>query len=140
MNEDPLLVIYHDVINDREIDTLKNLTTKLKRAAVMSTNGSVVSTTRTSQIMFINASKHPLLTAIDRRVEYMTNLNMKYSEYHQFANYGIGGHYAEHHDYFKPEHVCMILSHQKSLKKETPNISFKFLFFILDESKKFRPF
>ena len=112
MNEDPLLLVYHDVISDSEIETLKKLTTQLKRAAVMSPNGSIVSTTRTSQIMFINASKHPLLTAIDRRVEYMTNLNMKYSENHQFANYGIGGHYGEHHDYFKPEHVCMILGSQ----------------------------
>ncbi|TMW47302.1 hypothetical protein DOY81_007612 [Sarcophaga bullata] len=105
MHNDPMLLIYHDVISDREIDTLKNLTTQLKRAAVLGVNGSVISTVRTSQSVFIKASSHPLLTTIDRRVEFMTNLNMKYSEHHQFANYGIGGHYADHHDYFKREHM-----------------------------------
>ncbi|XP_037812162.1 prolyl 4-hydroxylase subunit alpha-2-like [Lucilia sericata] len=105
MNHDPLLVIFHDVISDKEIAVVKNLTTAIQRATVMGANSSEVSTVRTSQFTFLPVTAHPVLGIIDRRVEDMTNLNMKYSEDHQFANYGIGGHYAEHHDYFFPTHM-----------------------------------
>jgi len=30
---------------------------------------------------------------------------MKYAEDHQFANYGIGGHYGQHMDWFNPTAV-----------------------------------
>jgi len=32
-------------------------------------------------------------------------MNMKYAEDHQFANYGIGGHYGQHMDWFYPTAV-----------------------------------
>uniref|UniRef100_A0A1I8PVM6 procollagen-proline 4-dioxygenase n=1 Tax=Stomoxys calcitrans TaxID=35570 RepID=A0A1I8PVM6_STOCA len=100
LNHDPLLVTFYDVLSDKEIETLRKLTRSIERATVMSNNGSVVSKVRTSQFQFIPVTAHPILAKIDQRVEDMTNLNMKHSEEHQFANYGIGGHYSEHHDYF----------------------------------------
>lgn len=100
LNHDPLLVVFHDVLYDNEIETLRTMTKSIERATVMGVNGSVVSSVRTSQFQFIPVTHHPLLATIDQRVEDMTNLNMKYSEDHQFANYGIGGHYSEHFDYF----------------------------------------
>ncbi|XP_034126995.1 prolyl 4-hydroxylase subunit alpha-2 [Drosophila guanche] len=101
LSHDPLLVLYHDVIYQSEIDTIRKLTTnKIRRATVLGTKQSVVSNVRTSQITFIPKTEHQVLQTIDRRVEDMTNLNMDYAEDHQFANYGIGGHYAQHMDWF----------------------------------------
>lgn len=105
LHHDPLLVVFYDVLSDKEIETLRDMTKRIERATVMSPNGSVVSKVRTSQFQFIPVTHHPLLGKIDQRVADMTNLDMKYAEDHQFANYGIGGHYSEHHDYFYIESV-----------------------------------
>ncbi|KAH8313490.1 hypothetical protein KR067_006913, partial [Drosophila pandora] len=101
LSRDPLLILYHDVIYQSEIDTIRKLTTnKLKRATITSTNESVVSNVRTSQFTFLPVTKDKVLATIDRRVADMTNFNMRYAEDHQFANYGIGGHYGQHMDWF----------------------------------------
>ncbi|KAM7359476.1 prolyl 4-hydroxylase subunit alpha-1-like [Cochliomyia hominivorax] len=105
MNFDPFLAIFHDVISDNEINIMRNLTKKVKRAKVKSNGKNIISDGRTSQVIFINVDKHPVLGIIDQRVEDMTNLNMNYSEMHQFANYGIGGHYFQHYDYFSVENM-----------------------------------
>ncbi|XP_046806527.1 prolyl 4-hydroxylase subunit alpha-1-like [Lucilia cuprina] len=112
INHFPLLLVFHDIISNNEIALVKNLTTAIQRATVMGTNSSIVSDVRTSQFTFVSVKKHPVLRVIDQRVEDMTNFNMKYSEEHQFANYGIGGHYGEHHDFFyeafmTPERVSL---------------------------------
>ncbi|XP_061396414.1 prolyl 4-hydroxylase subunit alpha-2-like [Musca vetustissima] len=112
LHHDPLMVIFHDVLSDKEIETLKEMNHQIERATVISTNGSVVSNVRTSQSRFIPATKHPLLAKIDQRVEDMTNLNMRYAEDHQFANYGIGGHYSEHFDYFDTNVNLTIFSYE----------------------------
>nr|XP_017000483.2 prolyl 4-hydroxylase subunit alpha-1 isoform X1 [Drosophila takahashii] len=99
--QDPLLVLYHDVIYQSEIDVIRKLTeNRLIRATITSNNESVVSNVRTSQFTFIPATAHKVLATIDQRVSDMTNMNMKYAEDHQFANYGIGGHYGQHTDWF----------------------------------------
>ncbi|KAH8232436.1 hypothetical protein KR032_006571, partial [Drosophila birchii] len=101
LNHDPLIVLYHDVIYQSEIDIIKELTkNNLKRGQVAGFNESTVSNVRTSQTSFIPVTAHKVLETIDRRVADMSDLNMKYAELHQFANYGIGGHYGEHHDWF----------------------------------------
>ncbi|KAI8045018.1 prolyl 4-hydroxylase subunit alpha-2 [Drosophila gunungcola] len=99
--QDPLLVLYHDVIYQSEIDVIRELTkNKLTRATITGINEAVVSNVRTSQFSFIPATMHKVLATIDQRVADMTNMNMKYAEDHQFANYGIGGHYGQHMDWF----------------------------------------
>ncbi|KAH8308007.1 hypothetical protein KR059_004268, partial [Drosophila kikkawai] len=101
LNQDPLIVHYHDVIYQSEIDVIKELTRNtLKRGEVSGLNSSIVSNVRTSQTSFIPVTEHKVLETIDRRVEDMTGLSMKSAEDHQFANYGIGGHYGEHYDWF----------------------------------------
>ncbi|XP_017101177.2 prolyl 4-hydroxylase subunit alpha-2 isoform X2 [Drosophila bipectinata] len=101
LSRDPLLILYHDVIYQSEIDTIRKLTTnKLKRATVTSEKESIVSNVRTSQFTFVSVLDDKVLATIDQRVTDMTNLNMRYAEDHQFANYGIGGHYGQHMDWF----------------------------------------
>ncbi|EDW84468.1 uncharacterized protein Dwil_GK14141 [Drosophila willistoni] len=101
LNHNPLLVLYHDVIYQSEIDVIRNLTeNEISRATVIGAKGSEVSKVRTSQFTFIPKTRHKVLQTIDQRVADMSNLNMDYAELHQFANYGIGGHYAQHNDWF----------------------------------------
>ncbi|KAH8280881.1 hypothetical protein KR054_003107, partial [Drosophila jambulina] len=101
LNHDPLIVLYHDVIYQSEIDTIKELTRNtFERGMILGRHNSTVSNVRTSQTSFIPVTTHKVLGTIDRRVEDMTDLHMKYAEDHQFANYGIGGHYGEHFDWF----------------------------------------
>ncbi|KAH8247288.1 hypothetical protein KR038_001639, partial [Drosophila bunnanda] len=101
LNLDPLIVLFHEVIYQSEIDIIKELTrNNLRRGQVTGLNSSIVSNSRTSQTTFIPVTAHKVLETIDRRVADMTDLDMKYAEDHQFANYGIGGHYGEHNDWF----------------------------------------
>lgn len=77
LSHDPLLVLYHDVIYQSEIDTLAKLTkNKIHRATVTGNNASVVSNSRTSQFTFIPKTRHKVLRTIDQRVADMTDLNM----------------------------------------------------------------
>lgn len=124
LSHDPLLLLYHEVIYQSEIDIIANLTRhKIVRATVTGKNSSEVSNVRTSQFLFLPKSHHKVLQTIDERVADMTDLNMRkcgsrrvvyrvetsclteYAEDHQFANYGIGGHYAQHTDWFHPRAV-----------------------------------
>ncbi|KAH8384210.1 hypothetical protein KR200_002708, partial [Drosophila serrata] len=101
LNHDPLILLFHDVIYQSEIDAIKELTrNNLSRGQVTGLNSSSVSNVRTSQTSFIPVTAHKVLETIDKRVGIMTDLNMKYAEDHQFSNYGIGGHYGEHYDWF----------------------------------------
>ncbi|CAD6993034.1 unnamed protein product [Ceratitis capitata] len=108
LNHHPLLVLYHDVLSDAEIEIMKGLSdNRIVRATVAGINGSVVSELRTSQFVFMPRTAHKLLEAIDVRAEQMTDLNMEYSEDHQFQNYGIGGHYGQHYDWFQSEDLLI---------------------------------
>ncbi|EDW15494.1 uncharacterized protein Dmoj_GI24862 [Drosophila mojavensis] len=103
LSHDPLLVLFHDVIYQSEIDTLMRLAkNKIHRATVTGHNSSVVSNARTSQFTFLPKTRHKVLRTIDQRVADMTDLHLEYAEDHQLANYGIGGHYAQHMDWFYP--------------------------------------
>ncbi|XP_055848240.1 prolyl 4-hydroxylase subunit alpha-2-like, partial [Episyrphus balteatus] len=98
---DPLVVLYHDVIYDSEIEKLIEMANnKMTRATVTSQNGSVVSNVRTSQFVFFPKEADKVFQIIDERVADMTSLNMDAAEEHQLANYGIGGHYSQHYDFF----------------------------------------
>ncbi|XP_053967677.1 prolyl 4-hydroxylase subunit alpha-1 [Anastrepha ludens] len=101
LNHYPLLVLYYDVLSDAEIEIMRSLTkNRIVRSKIFGANESVVSRVRTSQAIFLPKTVHKILQTIDVRVEDMTNLNMNFAEDHQFQNYGIGGHYEQHYDWF----------------------------------------
>lgn len=77
LNDDPLLLLYHEVIYQSEIDAISQLIrNKIKRATVTGQNSSIVSNARTSQFTFIPKTRHKVLRTIDQRVADMTDLNM----------------------------------------------------------------
>lgn len=78
LSHDPLLLLYHEVIYQSEIDIIADLTrNKIVRATVTGKNSSEVSNARTSQFSFMPKTRHKVLQTIDERVADMTDLNMR---------------------------------------------------------------
>jgi len=100
----PRLVVYHDVISEEEMETVKRLSKpKFKNAGTASVNGrSDARKIRVAKSAVLSTQAHHHIEKIERRVGYITGLNMKTSEELQTVNYGIGGQYEPHHDYCRP--------------------------------------
>lgn len=107
--EDPYLVVFHEIVSDKEIEILKRLAKpELKRAYVYDPESktSKASNHRTSKFAWYSDTDHDLFPLLTQRLEDMTGLSMGTSEKFQVMNYGIGGHYATHKDYFdQPENI-----------------------------------
>ncbi|XP_034116500.1 prolyl 4-hydroxylase subunit alpha-2-like isoform X2 [Drosophila albomicans] len=100
---DPYMVLYHDVISDKEISELQSLAVpSLKRATVFqqATGRNTVVKTRTSKVTWLADGFNNLTGVLNRRVMDMTGFNVVGSEMLQVMNYGLGGHYDKHYDYF----------------------------------------
>ncbi|XP_046453899.1 prolyl 4-hydroxylase subunit alpha-1-like isoform X1 [Daphnia pulex] len=98
----PLLVIYHDVIFDEEIETVKKLAhPRFKRTTVMNSATGKLETAkyRISKAAFLKNEEHHHVLKMSRRVGAITGLDMSTAEDLQVCNYGIGGHYEPHFDY-----------------------------------------
>uniref|UniRef100_A0A0P5FZT2 procollagen-proline 4-dioxygenase n=1 Tax=Daphnia magna TaxID=35525 RepID=A0A0P5FZT2_9CRUS len=102
----PLIVIYHDVITDEEIETVKQLAKpRFKRTTVRNSVTGKVETVkyRISKAAFLKDSEHDYVLKISRRVGLITGLDMATAEDLQVCNYGIGGHYEPHFDYARKQ-------------------------------------
>ncbi|XP_022215447.2 prolyl 4-hydroxylase subunit alpha-2 [Drosophila obscura] len=100
---DPYMVLYHDVISASEISQLQEMAVPgLKRATVYRTNAarSVVVKTRTSKVTWFLDTFNELTIRLNRRIADMTNFQLVGSEMLQVMNYGLGGHYDKHYDFF----------------------------------------
>ncbi|XP_065087102.1 prolyl 4-hydroxylase subunit alpha-1-like [Ochlerotatus camptorhynchus] len=99
---DPLIVIYHDAISDKEVDKIIDLTKPtLSRSMVGDSNSKEVSKQRTSQNGWLADTDNPLVKKISVRTVDMTGLDIKSFESLQVNNYGIGGFYLPHYDWVK---------------------------------------
>ncbi|XP_037730685.1 prolyl 4-hydroxylase subunit alpha-2 [Drosophila subpulchrella] len=91
LSTDPYMVILHDVIYDSEIDSMLNSSKFL------------LSLVDAGQKSDVRASKDSNIEDIDKlenRVADMTGLNMDMSDAFSLINYGLGGHYIMHYDFF----------------------------------------
>ncbi|XP_074103649.1 prolyl 4-hydroxylase subunit alpha-1 [Cotesia typhae] len=103
---DPRIVIYHDVISDAEIDTIKRLAQpRFKRATVQNykTGELEIANYRISKSAWLQEYEHKYVQAVSQRVEHMTNMTVETAEELQVVNYGIGGHYEPHFDFARRE-------------------------------------
>lgn len=107
---DPYMVIYHDVISPSEISELQSLAVpSLKRATVFnqkSGRNNVVKT-RTSKVTWLLDTLNQLTVRLNKRITDMTGFDMYGSEMLQVMNYGLGGHYDKHFDYFNSSIVSI---------------------------------
>lgn len=102
----PRIVIYHDVIYDEEIETIKRLAQpRFKRATVQNykTGELEIAHYRISKSAWLQEHEHKHVKDVSRRVEHMTSLTVDTAEELQVVNYGIGGHYEPHFDFARKE-------------------------------------
>lgn len=107
---DPYMVLYHDVISPTEILELQSLATPvLKRATVFqhATGRNSVVKTRTSKVTWLPDTFNPLTARLNKRISDMTGFDLNGSEMLQMMNYGLGGHYDKHYDYFNSSTVSI---------------------------------
>lgn len=102
----PRIVLYHNLISDTEISTIKELATpRFKRATVQNykTGNLETANYRISKTAWLKEHEHPHIGHIYRKANQLTGLNMETSEELQVSNYGIGGHYEPHYDFARRE-------------------------------------
>ncbi|XP_017076188.2 LOW QUALITY PROTEIN: prolyl 4-hydroxylase subunit alpha-2 [Drosophila eugracilis] len=100
---DPYMVLYHDVLSAKEIEELQGMATPgLKRATVFqaASGRNEVVKTRTSKVAWFPDSFSPLTLRLNTRIADLTGFNLYGSEMLQLMNYGLGGHYDKHYDFF----------------------------------------
>ncbi|XP_052765928.1 prolyl 4-hydroxylase subunit alpha-1-like [Mya arenaria] len=102
---DPYIVVVHDIITPIESDRVsRTASPRLQRSAV-GIGKSIVHKMRTSQHIFLDRQEYVKNTTFIKRVEAFTGLNSRSYEQYQIGNYGVGGEYYLHHDYFPNTNV-----------------------------------
>lgn len=102
----PLLLIYHEVLSNYEIEVIKELAgPRLKRATVQNSRTGELETAhyRISKSAWLKASDHEAIERVNRRIGLITGLTTETAEELQVVNYGIGGHYDAHYDFARKE-------------------------------------
>lgn len=64
------------------------------------TSSNTISQARLSKVSWLSNDQHKVVETLSQRTADMTGLNMLTAEALQIANYGIGGHYEPHYDFF----------------------------------------
>ncbi|XP_066287029.1 prolyl 4-hydroxylase subunit alpha-3-like isoform X1 [Branchiostoma lanceolatum] len=103
--KNPEIALYHDVISDEEAAMVRALAfEELERSPVVSKHGKVFhSNVRVSETGWLHDNTTDVISKLSRRVGYITGLNTEYpsAESFQVVNYGLGGLYVPHVDYFE---------------------------------------
>ncbi|KAL8562206.1 hypothetical protein ACOMHN_005191 [Nucella lapillus] len=106
VNSDPSIIIFHDVIHNEEIVTLKNLSfEKLAPSTLLATKvAHERHLVRVSQTAWLLDSVSPVVSRVSQRVQLVTGHSTKiladttHAEPYQVVNYGIGGVNGLHED------------------------------------------
>ncbi|KAH8239074.1 hypothetical protein KR032_000460 [Drosophila birchii] len=103
LNIEPPVNMYHNLVNEREISVLKNLSRPyLKRSQFLTKENKVIkdfSNSRTCKTFSLQDTvDEKLIKNLNQRITDVTGLSVLESEELKLTNYGIGGHLYEHHD------------------------------------------
>ena len=102
----PLVLLFHDVISEREMQIVKEMSgPRLKRATVQNSQTGQLETAsyRISKSSWLKNSDDEVVERLSRRIEHIIGLNTETAEDLQVVNYGIGGHYDTHYDFARKE-------------------------------------
>lgn len=97
INFEPKILLFHDSLYDSETKLFKEKSLPTIKRSELSGRASSL---RTSEGTFVSYKDDDALKNFAQRIEDMTQLSVGESEIIQVANYGIGGHYAPHFDFF----------------------------------------
>ncbi|XP_056600705.1 prolyl 4-hydroxylase subunit alpha-1-like [Triplophysa dalaica] len=93
--DEPRIVRYHDMISDKEIEILKNLSRPYMTRS--QTGSGTVSNIRISQSVFLTED-NIVVVQVNQRIADATGLSMETAEHLNVQNYGTGGRYEPHYD------------------------------------------
>jgi len=104
---EPYMVLYHDILPDKDIKQLIILAEpQLKATEVFKEHGATRASERTSLGTFLpfkdtDPSKEPLLDRMTHRMRDITGMKLsdRYPDTN-FIKYGFGAHYSSHYDFF----------------------------------------
>lgn len=102
INHDPWVAVYHQLMNNKEIERIKELATpRLARATVHNavTGQLEHAKYRISKSGWLRDEEDPIVARVSDRCSRLTNLSLTTVEELQVVNYGIGGHYEPHFDF-----------------------------------------
>jgi len=107
--KNPPVFLFHDVISDREIEELKNISkNNFERSKVLHPNGSKESNHRVSKVSWVEHDYNNLTRRLIKRIEEVSGLSAESAESFQIQNYGLGGQYEPHKDYFDRGNAVLI--------------------------------
>ncbi|KAG9265468.1 prolyl 4-hydroxylase subunit alpha-1-like [Astyanax mexicanus] len=99
--DQPLILRYHNLLSEREMNLIKQLSRpKLDRAKVSDpVSGEKISTmVRVSKSAWLSEGESPVVARTNQKIADITGLDLETAEDLQVANYGIGGQYEPHYD------------------------------------------
>lgn len=98
----PRIVIFHDIIHNKEIDHIKAVASpNLNRATVRNPTTGILefASYRISKSAWLSNDLDDITYKINQRIKAATGLSIETAEDLQVVNYGIGGHYSPHFDH-----------------------------------------
>ncbi|GLV45494.1 prolyl-4-hydroxylase-alpha EFB [Carabus blaptoides fortunei] len=104
----PRIVIFHEIMSEQEIETIKKLAQpRFRRATVQNYKTGELETAqyRISKSAWLKEHEHKHVANVCQRVADMTGLTVETAEELQVVNYGIGGHYEPHFDFARREEI-----------------------------------
>ncbi|XP_073705459.1 prolyl 4-hydroxylase subunit alpha-1-like [Garra rufa] len=113
--EKPRIIRYHDIISEREIEIMKNISRPL---LFRSETSEGVSKIRTSQCVFLEED-NTVVSRVSQRIADITGLSKESAEDLQIQNYGIGGRYEPHYDAWDDENerIATFLIYMSDVEK-----------------------
>ncbi|XP_001964685.3 prolyl 4-hydroxylase subunit alpha-2 [Drosophila ananassae] len=129
---DPYVVVFHDVLSPREISKLISLTDRKLVQAVTVNKKSFKEMVRTAKAHWVYRGYQELTKRIYRRIHDMSGFELADAENFQIVNYGIGGHYGEHKDYFNASSSFFTGYHRSQTKKYLGDRIATVLFYLSD--------
>ena len=101
VNLSPRIIVYHDVVTDHEIDTIKAISSHRidTEEEDKHLKHYITKNVRIVKNTWLYTDTNPaVVEKIDTRIGDITGLSLESAEPLQVANYGIGGHYVPHCD------------------------------------------
>ncbi|XP_017101031.2 prolyl 4-hydroxylase subunit alpha-1-like [Drosophila bipectinata] len=100
---DPDINVYHGMLSHQQMNSVFEEADKLVmyRSSVAGAGGQgTVADLRVSQQTWLNYTT-PVMKSISRIIQFVSGFDMAAAEFMQVANYGVGGQYEPHPDYFE---------------------------------------